>query len=166
MATNPEDPGVSNATEEVANVGIVRPPLVFLSSIVTGLVLEFVWPMPFLPRLLSAPIGSSFVVVAVVLFSFSVRKFQAAGTPVPGNKPTTVIVRTGLYRFSRNPIYLAFTLLQFGIAIWVNSLWLIVTLIVAVALMASVVIPREERYLEQRFGAEYLHYKASVRRWF
>lgn len=166
MATNPEDPGTSNATAEVANLGIVRPPLVYLSSIVTGLVLEFALPMPFLPRPLSAPIGSSFVVVALVLFSFSVRKFRAAGTPVPGNKPTTVIVWTGPYRFSRNPIYLAFSLLQLGIAIWVNSLWLIVTLIAAVALMASVVIPREERYLEERFGAEYLDYKASVRRWF
>jgi protein-S-isoprenylcysteine O-methyltransferase Ste14 len=52
-----------------------------------------------------------------------------------------------------------------GIASWVNSVWLIATLIAAVALMASVVIPREERYLERRFGADYLDYKRSVRRW-
>ncbi len=84
---------------------------------------------------------------------------------MPGNTPTTAIVRTGPYRFGRNPIYLAFSLLHLGIAIWVNSLWLIATLIAAVALMALVVIPREERYLEGRFGAEYRDYKASVRRW-
>jgi protein-S-isoprenylcysteine O-methyltransferase Ste14 len=104
-------------------------------------------------------------VIALALCSYSVRQFRAAGTPVPGNKPTTVIVRTGPYRLSRNPIYLAFSLLHLGIAIWVNSLWLIATLIATVALMALVVIPREERYLERRFGAEYLDYKASVRRW-
>jgi protein-S-isoprenylcysteine O-methyltransferase Ste14 len=74
-------------------------------------------------------------------------------------------VRTGPFRYSRNPIYLAFSLLHLGIAIWLNSLWLLATLVVAVALMDFVVIRKEERYLERRFGAEYLDYKASVRRW-
>jgi protein-S-isoprenylcysteine O-methyltransferase Ste14 len=55
--------------------------------------------------------------------------------------------------------------LHLGIAIWVNSPWLVATLIVTVAVMAIVVIPREERYLEGRFGTEYLNYKASARRW-
>jgi protein-S-isoprenylcysteine O-methyltransferase Ste14 len=74
-------------------------------------------------------------------------------------------VRTGPYRFSRNPIYLAFSLLQLGIALWVNSLWFVLTLLAAVAVMSRVVIPREERYLEARFPSEYSPYKASVRRW-
>lgn len=154
-----------NATPEAANLGIVRPPLVYLAAIVTGSVLEFASPLPFLPPPLATPLGRVLVVVAVVLFSYSVRTFRTAGTPVPGNKPTTVIVRTGPYRFSRNPIYVAFSLLQLGLAAWVDSLWLIVTLVAAVALMTTVVIPREERYLERRFGGEYLEYKASVRRW-
>ena len=105
------------------------------------------------------------MVVAIVLFSRSVLTCRAAGTPVRGNKPTAVIVRTGPYRVSRNPIYLAFSLLQLGVAAWVNSLWLIATLVPAVALMTYYVIPKEERYLEAKFGAEYLDYKASVRRW-
>jgi protein-S-isoprenylcysteine O-methyltransferase Ste14 len=165
MDTIPQDHSGSDAPQEVANLGMVRPPLVYGAAIVTGLVLEFGWPLPFLPRLLAALLGSVLVVVAVVVFSYAIRQFQTAGTPVPGNKPTTVIVRTGPYRFSRNPIYLAFSLFQLGIASWVNSVWLIATLIAAVALMASVVIPREERYLERRFGADYLDYKRSVRRW-
>ena len=85
--------------------------------------------------------------------------------PVPGNRRATTIVRTGPYRFSRNPIYLAFSLLQLGLAFWVNSLGLLITLVPAIALMSFVVIPREERYLEARFPAEYVPYKASVRRW-
>ena len=155
----------SDATQAVANLGVVRPPLVYGAAIVTGLLLEFGWPLPFLPRLLAALLGSALVAVAVVVFSYSIRTFQTAGTPVPGNKPTTVIVRTGPYRFSRNPIYLAFSIFQLGIAIWVNSVWLIATLIAAAALMVSVVIPREERYLERRFGADYVDYKRFVRRW-
>jgi len=104
-------------------------------------------------------------VVAIALFAYSVTTFRAAGTPVPARKPTTMIVRTGPYRFSRNPIYLAFSLLQLGISIWVNSVWLLATLAGAVALIHYVVIRREEQYLERRFSAQYLDYKASVRRW-
>jgi protein-S-isoprenylcysteine O-methyltransferase Ste14 len=103
--------------------------------------------------------------LAIGLFLFAVRTFQAAGTPVPGNRATTTIVRTGPYRFSRNPIYLAFSLLQLGIALWVNSLWLVLTLLASVAVMSLVVIPREERYLESRFGQQYSSYRDSVRRW-
>jgi protein-S-isoprenylcysteine O-methyltransferase Ste14 len=55
--------------------------------------------------------------------------------------------------------------LHLGLAIWVNSLWLVATLIATVAMIAVVVVPREERYLTGRFGTEYLEYKASVRRW-
>src|SRR5215469_6593896 len=165
MDTIPPDHSGSDATQAAANLGVVRPPLVYGAAIVTGLLLESSWPLPFLPRLLTTLLGSVLVVVAVVVFSYSIRPFQTAGTPVPGNKPTTVIVRRGPYRFSRNPIYLAFSIFQLGIASWVNSVWLIGTLIAAVALMVSVVIPREERYLEKRFIADYVDYKRSVRRW-
>ena len=72
---------------------------------------------------------------AIALFVSAVCTLRAAGTPVPGNRPTTTIVRTGRYRFSRNPIYLAFSLLQFGLSLWVNSLALLITLVPAVALM-------------------------------
>lgn len=111
------------------------------------------------------PFGTTLIAVAVVLFSWSVRTFRAADTPIAGNKPTSVIVRTGSYRFSRNPIYLAFSLFELGIAIWADSLWLLATLAGAVAVMHHVVIPREERYLERRFGAQYSDYQSSVRRW-
>jgi protein-S-isoprenylcysteine O-methyltransferase Ste14 len=165
MTGHRQQKGPSAGTAAAANLGIVRPPLVYLSSVLLGIVVHIAWPLPFLPPALARLIGSSLVVVAIALFSCSVRALWAAGTPVPGSKPTTVIVRTGPYRFSRNPIYLAFSVLHLGIAIWVSSPWLVATLIVTVAVMAIVVIPREERYLEGRFGTEYLNYKASARRW-
>jgi protein-S-isoprenylcysteine O-methyltransferase Ste14 len=138
---------------------------VYLISLVSGAVIQLATPLPFLPATLAVSVGPPLVVVAIALFLYSATTFRAAGTPVPARKPTTVIVRTGPYRLSRNPIYLAFSLLQFGIAIWVNSVWLLTTLVVAVALMHWIVIPREERYLERKFGAQYMDYKASVRRW-
>ena len=165
MATRLQSGGPPSAAQDVANLGVVRPPLVYLISLVTGALTQLAAPFPFLPEALAVPLGAPLVVVAMALFAYSATTFRAAGTPVPARKPTTVIVRTGPYRFSRNPIYLAFSLLQLGIAIWVNSVWLLATLVGAVALIHYFVIRREEQYLERRFGAQYLDYKASVRRW-
>ena len=150
---------------DVANLGLVRPPLVYLGSILLGLLLHFAWPLHLLRHPVGAPIGAGVVLMAVGLFIAAVLTFRAAGTPVPGNRPTTSIIRTGPYRFSRNPIYLAFSAFQIGLALWVDSLWLLVTLLPALALMSFWVIPREERYLEARFHSEYLPYRSSVRRW-
>ena len=155
--------GTSGA--DVANLGLVRPPFVYLGSIALGLVLHLLWPARLVPLPVSTPVGAIVTVLAIALFVSAVRTLRAAGTAIPGNRPTTAIVRTGPYRFSRNPIYLAFSLLQLGISIWVNSVWLLATLAGAVALIHYVVIRREEQYLERRFGAQYLDYKASVRRW-
>jgi protein-S-isoprenylcysteine O-methyltransferase Ste14 len=131
---------------------------------VAGILLTWLWPLPYsLPA--AAPIGGAMALAAIVLFAASVRALRAAGTPVPGNQPTTSMVRSGPYRFSRNPIYVAFFLLQLGIALWTGSLWMLATLIPAAALVALVVVRREERYLEDRFGPQYSSYRASVRRW-
>jgi len=165
MTTRPQQGGGSTAARGVANLGLLRPPLVFLTSLVSGAVMHLAMPLPFLPATLAVALGVPLVALAIALFSYSVAQFRAAGTPVPARKPTTVIVRTGPYHFSRNPIYLAFSVFQLGIAISVNSVWLLATLVGAVALIHYVVIPREEQYLERKFGAQYLDYKAAVRRW-
>ena len=165
MTTTPQSNGMHSAPQDVAKLGPFRPPLIFLVSLVTGVLIHRAAPLPFVPGTLAVPIGASLVVVAIVLFAHSVAKFRTAGTPVPARKPTTVIVRAGPYRFSRNPIYLAFSVFQLGIAISVNSVWLLVTLVGAVGLIHYIVIPKEEQYLERKFGVDYLDYKASVRRW-
>jgi protein-S-isoprenylcysteine O-methyltransferase Ste14 len=156
-------PGQS--TVDVANLGLIRPPFVYLGSIGLGLLVHVFWPVPVLPGSAGVLIGVLLVLVAGALFTSAVRTFRRAGTPIPGNRPTTTIVRTGPYGFSRNPIYLAFTLFQVGLAAWVNSLGVLLTLLPALVLMALVVVPREERYLEARFPSEYLAYKRAVRRW-
>jgi protein-S-isoprenylcysteine O-methyltransferase Ste14 len=164
MVTTPRD-SVPGKEAQAVDLGVFRPPLIYLASITTGLALHWAWPRPLLSGVSASPLGVALVVVSLLLFAYSVQRFRAAGTPVPARKPTTAIVRTGPYRFSRNPIYLAFSLLQLGIAVWVSSWWLIATLAAAIAIIHYVVVPREEQYLEARFGAAYRDYKASVRRW-
>ena len=151
---------------DVANIGLIRPPLVYLSAIGVGFFVHVLWPVQLFPPSLGLPAGVAIVLVAGALLISAVRTFRKAGTPVPGNRPTTTVVCNGPYRFSRNPVYLAFTLFQIGLAALLNSAGLILTLLPALALMVLVVIPREERYLAARFPAEYLPYKRAVRRWF
>ena len=150
---------------QAANAGLIRPPFVYLGAILLGLLLHSIWPVAVLPASISVPVGVVLVIAAGALFVSAVRTLRRAGTPVPGNRPTTAIVRAGPYGFSRNPIYLAFTLIELGVAAWVNSLGVLLMLLPALALMAMVVIPREERYLEARFPSEYPPYKRAVRRW-
>lgn len=152
-------------TAEVANKGLVRPPFVYLGSIALGLLLHGFWPLEWLSASLSVPLGVIAVVAAVTLLVSSVRALREAHTPVPGNRPTTAIVRDGPYGFSRNPIYLAFTFFHVGLAAVANSLGMLLALLPALAVMGLVVIPREERYLEARFPSEYPPYKRAVRRW-
>ncbi len=149
---------------DVANAGLFRPPILYLASILIGVALQLIWPLPLLSTA-GTPLGIGVILLALLLFWVSVREFRAAGTSVRGNQPTNAIVSSGPYRFSRNPIYVSFSLLQLGIALWVHSLWVVLTLLGSLTLMTLVVIAREERYLERKFGALYLDYKASVRRW-
>lgn len=144
--------------------GLLRPPIVFLSAILLGIVLNHAWPLPFVPSTLGL-LGPFVTLCAVLLFVLSLREFRAAGTSVRGTERTTTIVRAGPYRFSRNPIYLSFILLALGLSVWLNDLWLLVTLVPAVGFIAAVVIPREERFLERNFHDQYSTYKATVRRW-
>ena len=143
--------------------GLLRPPLIFLAAILLGVALNWAWPLPFLSSI-GRLLGPVLTVCAVFLFLRSFGEFRRAGTPVRGSERTTKIVQTGPYGFSRNPIYLSFILLLVGLSVWLNNLWLLITLVPTVGLIAVLVIPREERFLESNF-AEYSSYKAAVRRW-
>jgi protein-S-isoprenylcysteine O-methyltransferase Ste14 len=150
--------------KDVAVPGLLRPPLVLLAAIILGVVANWIRPLPFIAST-SALAGLVVVAAAVLLFVLSIREFRAAGTSVRGNERTTMIVRTGPYRFSRNPIYLAFVLFLLGLALSLNNLWLLVALAAFASVISMMVIPREERFLERNFQAPYSEYKATVRRW-
>ena len=80
-------------------------------------------------------------------------------------RPTTSLVFTGPYRWTRNPMYLAMLLLYIGIALLFDIVWALVLTPLVMLLVVRLVIRREERYLEGKFGEEYRQYKGRVRRW-
>jgi len=153
-----------HARDDRGVVLLARPPIVYLISILVGFGLNAVWPVELVPRAIE-PLGGSLILLAVALFVLSVREFRRAPTPIRSRKAVTAVITTGPYRFSRNPIYVSFTLLQVGLAMGTNSAWVAGTLIPTLVLISYGVIAREERYMAQKFGDEYLRYTASVRRW-
>jgi protein-S-isoprenylcysteine O-methyltransferase Ste14 len=76
-----------------------------------------------------------------------------------------VIVRSGPYRWTRNPMYLSMLLIYIGLALWFDLFWVIVLSLVVVLLVERLVIRKEELYLEAKFGEEYRQYKREVGRW-
>lgn len=142
-----------------------HPPFLVVALLVAGWTLRQVQPIPLLPSQLTRPIGGLLAGASFVLVSWSVVTLLRAGTNIPTHLPAKALVRTGPYRFSRNPIYLALAIGFAALAAWLNTAWYLVMVVLFVGLIEAGVIVREERYLSRKFGAVYERYRAEVRRW-
>src|SRR2546421_11789413 len=109
MASHPQRSGDTHPVPDVANLGLVRPPLVYLGSILLGVLLHFASPLPLVRPSVAGPIGAGAVLMAVCLFIPAGCPFRAPGPPGPGNRPTTTILRAGAFPLRRNPTYLSFS---------------------------------------------------------
>jgi protein-S-isoprenylcysteine O-methyltransferase Ste14 len=144
----------------------VRPPIVWALAIVFGVALKWIVPAPFVPKAMPGLwIGPAVFALALALFFWANATMRRAGTPVPTDRPTKTIVEAGPYGLSRNPIYLAMALSLVGLAVALDTLWLLATAAAFVVLMRYAVIAREEAYLEGKFGDVYRAYRRRVRRW-
>jgi protein-S-isoprenylcysteine O-methyltransferase Ste14 len=143
----------------------IAPPLLFVIPILASLALEWLMPTSFVHGAFRWLLGALFFAAGIALNVCGFVTQKRAGThPIPFN-PTTRIVAHGLYRFSRNPMYIGFALCTLGLAILIDSAWTLLAVPIGVVLIDRIVIVREERYLERKFGDEYLSYKRRVRRW-
>jgi protein-S-isoprenylcysteine O-methyltransferase Ste14 len=143
----------------------IAPPLLFVLPILTSLALEWFAPTSFVHGTLRWILGVLIVVAGIALTVGGFVTQKRAGTdPIPFN-PSTRIVAHGLYRFTRNPMYVGFALCTLALAILVDSAWMLLAVPIGMFLIDRIVIAREERYLERKFGEQYLNYKRSVRRW-
>jgi len=147
-----------------ANV-VIKPPRLFLISIVAGLLLQLLWPLNFANNVATVLLGLSLIGGSLGLMFWADGTFKRWDTAVNPDNPTTILVTSGPYRFSRNPMYLAFVLIQLGIGLAVSSWWLLIALLPAWIILRWGVIAREEQYLTEQFDAAYLEYKTAVRRW-
>jgi protein-S-isoprenylcysteine O-methyltransferase Ste14 len=151
--TAPDIPGV-----------IAPPPLIFLVPLVLGVAIGRWVPLTVLPRTWAWGVGAVCLALSGLVIS-AVRAFRRAKTRPEPWKPTTALVTDGPYRFTRNPMYLGFALVYVGVTLLVNTLWPLLLLPVVLTVMHFLVIRREERYLERKFGDDYRAYLRTVRRW-
>jgi protein-S-isoprenylcysteine O-methyltransferase Ste14 len=160
---------VTNETDsqpERDSAGVIAPPpFIYLGGLALGFVIEALLPGASVPGLVRWVGGGVLLVAGLALLASFNTAFGRTGTAVEPWKPTTAIVTTGPYRLTRNPAYLGMALVYVGIALLAGALWALVPLPFVLIVIDRAVIAREERYLERKFGREYLDYKAGVRRW-
>lgn len=140
------------------------PPLPFLVAIVLGFVAQSFVPLDVggaMVRIGGIVLG----VMAVLLFGWAERTMSAAGTHATPRSPNTALVTSGPFRFSRNPIYVAYALFTVAILLVANSAWGLVLVPFAVIAADRLVIPDEEARLWDTFGDHYDDYRHEVRRW-
>lgn len=109
--------------------------------------------------------GITFVSAGVVLIVAARRQFAIHRQPTDPGLATRKIIDTGIFRLSRNPMYLGAVLVFLGIGFGLKSMWFLVMSLPAAAASSLILIKPEERYLSSKFGPGYSNYRASVNRW-
>lgn len=144
---------------------IAPPPLVFAVFLLGGILVGRAFRYQLIPQPFALAIGGALAIFAVMLFLWALLSFRRAATPMVPYMPTSSIIDSGPFALTRNPVYLAMAILYIGLTFLVNTPWPLLLLPFVLVVMQRGVIEREERYLERKFGNEYLSYKARVRRW-
>lgn len=153
-------------TEDKRGPGLkFPPPLLALAAIGCAWLVDGIRPLPIIAGDTLLMSGVAIVAIALLIAVIALAHFFVAKTHVEPWHPTTTIIRNGVYRFSRNPIYLSFCIATVGVGLVLNSWWVIASVTVLKPLLERLVISREETYLEKKFGDHYLEYKRQVRRW-
>jgi protein-S-isoprenylcysteine O-methyltransferase Ste14 len=143
----------------------VLPPVYFLVSLVAMLALHRLFPVV---RLFGPPasfVGTVLLVVGIAIVATAAATFKRAGTPIVPFEHSTVLVTTGLYRFTRNPMYLGLVTVLLGVAVLCGTLGALLPIPVFVWTLTARFIEGEERFLEEIFGEAYASYRRRVRRW-
>ena len=143
------------------------PPALFAAGLLVGWLLHrFVWPLPIssLPGRFDVLAGV-LIPSAIALMAAGMLTLHRAGTAVLPHMPASRLVQSGPYRFTRNPMYIGFTIAYVGVTLLMNTLWPLLLLPIVLYLLMRLVVSREEAYLHSAFGAQYDEYRSRVRRW-
>jgi protein-S-isoprenylcysteine O-methyltransferase Ste14 len=141
------------------------PPTIFAVAVLVGVGIDIIHPLPFMPLLLQLGLGVAVLTAGVLIIRNSMKSIDAAGTTYDPYAASTVLVITGIYEHTRNPGYLGLAVIQLGLALIIDTLWITVTAVVAIIVTDQFVIKLEEKKLRRTFGQEYVDYLARVRRW-
>jgi protein-S-isoprenylcysteine O-methyltransferase Ste14 len=143
------------------------PPLLYVAGIVAGWLMGRVRPLTITghPSTIRAALAIAFGLGWLALFAPAWSRFLRQRTTIIPNRPAAALVTSGIYRFTRNPMYLSLVLLYIAVTLVLDSWWPIVFLPLVVFAVDRLIIRREERYLAEAFPTEYPAYCERVRRW-
>ena len=144
------------------------PPLILLSAIVAGYLMNRLVPLPWVPSPLSDILfaaGLLAIVAALAIDIAAMRTMYKARTTIMPHRASSAFVAEGPFRFSRNPIYVANVMIVTGLGLAFANLWYLPLAAAVGLLINALAIPGEERHLEHKFGKHYRDYKKKVRRW-
>lgn len=144
---------------------IIFPPLLYLINLTAGIAISYFFPYKFLSSNFATPTGIVIAIAGVALLIGAARTFVKNKNPVNPSGSTQLIISAGIYKYTRNPMYLGVTLFYTGISMLLNAWFSFVLLIPVLIVVQKGIIEREEKYLTRKFGNEYLNYKSKVRRW-
>ena len=143
----------------------VHPPLVAVFFIVLAYFLGRFVPLPFVIPTVLQYFGLALTLVGFLLGIGAFLEFRKAHTTLDPHGSAKQLVTAGIYRFTRNPIYLGFLLMVIGCPLNSGVIWGLLLAPFYMMTMSRLVIEKEEAYLEKKFGKTYLSYKSRVRRW-
>ena len=145
----------------------VPPPLVPLAALALGIAVHaLVWPLPLpLAGIARYGIAAALAALGVALMGSAIRLFVRSGQDPKPWESTPEIIVTGVYRFTRNPMYLGMGALHAGIGVALANGWVVALVPVTWLVIYFIAIRHEEAYLERKFGSAYTDYKRTVRRW-
>ena len=141
------------------------PPTYLLCTIVLMVLLQFAFPIVVVFATPWNLVGIVFLILGVLVNVFADDTFRVKGTTVKPFAESTYLVTSGLYRFSRNPMYFGFVLVLIGLAILLSSLAPFLVVVIFAILMDREFITIEEQMLAKKFSGEWSAYKGRVRRW-
>jgi protein-S-isoprenylcysteine O-methyltransferase Ste14 len=143
-------------------------PWVFILAYLIGFVVQLYLPIPIRsPEIVRIALIAGVILVVIglaVAFSALGIFRKRSTTTIPFETPTS-LVTSGPYRFTRNPMYVGLTLVYLGVAGTRADIWPVIVLAVMLAYVNFIVLPVEERHLQNAFGDAYADYGARVRRW-
>jgi protein-S-isoprenylcysteine O-methyltransferase Ste14 len=141
------------------------PPAVMLIHLLSALLLGWFFPLPLPFPLWMRIMGLVITLAGLALAGAAVREMLRAGTTLHPNHPAARLVTGGVFKYSRNPIYVGYVCAGAGIPMLLGIYWGPLLIPVVIDLFKRIVLEREEARLEQQFGEEYRAYKARVRQW-
>jgi protein-S-isoprenylcysteine O-methyltransferase Ste14 len=159
------DPLEADTTNDVPGIRFA-PPLYFLAALGAGLLLGRGTPSKTLKATCAVASGGFCLAASAAIVIAANLELRRLNTTFNPYKPATALATSGIYGYTRNPMYLSLTLASIGIAMWQRSIPALTFVPIALARLETDVVDKEERYLERRFGATYRAYRNLVPRWF